>query len=102
MKFINLLLLLFASSALALPEQCIQRPDRKTACERQFYRTANITNPDTGKKQKQVVCICMSDFESLLQQPHNQTQVVQQKMELKMLSRLLDLPEQEILELIRY
>lgn len=102
MKLISLLLTLFATSALALPEQCIQRPDRSTACERQFYRTASITDPDTGKKQKQVVCICMSDFESLLQQPQNETQVVQQRMELRMLSRLLDLPEQEILELIQY
>lgn len=102
MKHFALIFLLFSTSLLALPQQCIQRPERATPCEREFYRSASITNPDTGAKEKQVVCICMSDFTMLLNKPQNQTQVVQRKMELKMLSRLLDLPENEILDLIQY
>lgn len=101
MKFFVLLFTFFTTLALAVPDQCIQRPGRTQACEHQLYRSANLFNETTGKKENQVVCICLSDFGMLREEPTTDTQKIQHRMELKLLSQLLGLQETEIKELLK-
>lgn len=76
-KLAGTLLLLWSSSAIAADSlACIQNPDRVKACPNLLYRVAQLPQMEAPA----VVCICVSDFAYLLQQPANDTEKVKQNM----------------------
>lgn len=63
-----------ATAADSLP--CIQNPNRVKACPNLVYRAAQLPQMSTPE----VVCICATDFEALIQPPGNETEKVLQNM----------------------
>lgn len=87
----------FMGQLAALPEQCIEIPDRNYPCPHIIYKSLKKDN-----QEKELVCVCLSDFEILITPPANDKERISQKMALKQYTAILDLTEEELLELIRY
>lgn len=60
----------------AVPQQCIQHKNRVKACPHQLYRADKL--PSQNKTQ--LLCICVTDFQPLLQQPGSEQQKIEQNM----------------------
>lgn len=60
----------------AVSEQCIQHKNRVKACPHQLYRADKLPSHNTT----QLLCICVTDFQPLLQQPDNEQQKIEQNM----------------------
>ena len=76
-KLSAVLLLTWLAPAIAADNlSCIQAPTRLKACPNLLYRVAQLpTMPAPA-----VVCICATDFATLLKQPANETEQIQQNM----------------------
>lgn len=97
-----LLLSAFSFSAYALPESCIQDPQRSTECPRLIYKSAYLPDPQTGKEQKQLVCICLTDFEDLLIQESDEVAQKIKEMRIKSWTAQLGITEEKLKDLIKY
>lgn len=91
-----------SATATALPEQCIQDPGRTEQCPRLIYKSAMLTDKNTGQPQEQLVCICLADFEDLLVEPDGAVAKSVKRMRLQSLSARLGISEKELKALIRY
>ncbi|WP_213996998.1 hypothetical protein [Arsukibacterium sp.] len=60
----------------AVPQQCIQHKNRVKACPHQLYRADKLPS----QPKTQLLCICVTDFQPLLQQPTNEQQKIEQNM----------------------
>lgn len=85
-----------------LPQECIQSPQRELPCERLIYKLVSLTDPVTKKKESKMVCICLADFEELIFPAKTDAEKRLQQDRLKLYSAQLGLPEQEILDMVRY
>lgn len=69
-------LLLCLTPAAAESMACIEQPKRVKACPHIIYRSAQL--PDMSKPE--LICICVSDFDSLLKTATTDSEKVQQNM----------------------
>ncbi|MDX1677880.1 hypothetical protein [Arsukibacterium sp.] len=65
-----------APSQAAVPEQCIQHKKRIKACPHQLYRADKLPS----QKELRLICICVTDFQPLLQRPGDEQQRIEQNM----------------------
>ena len=89
-------------SAFAVPETCIQDPSRTLECPRIKYKMANLTDKNSGKKVRQLVCICLTDFEDLLIEPESEVAKSMKRRELRSWTRAFGLTEEELKDLVKY
>ncbi|MBZ9612609.1 hypothetical protein [Rheinheimera maricola] len=77
MRTLSVLLLLFWLRPVAAADnmRCIENPKRQKACPHLLYRVAELPGMAAA-----VVCICVTDFALLLQQPANETEQIKQNM----------------------
>ncbi|MAD76812.1 MAG: hypothetical protein CML20_18845 [Rheinheimera sp.] len=59
-----------------VPQQCIQNKNRFKACPHQLYRADTLPS----QNELQLLCICVTDFLPLLQQPGSEQQRIEQNM----------------------
>ncbi|WP_372626092.1 hypothetical protein [Arsukibacterium sp.] len=59
-----------------VPQQCIQNKNRFKACPHQLYRADILPS----QNELQLICICVTDFLPLLQQPGSEQQRIEQNM----------------------
>lgn len=71
-----LILFWFVPTTAADSLPCIQDPSRVKACPNLLYRVAQLPQMNAPG----VICICATDFASLLRQPSDDAQKVQQNM----------------------
>lgn len=68
-RWASLLLAAFALASPAgwaeVPEECIQAPERQTACPHTLYRVARVAVPSLAINQGSMVCLCLSDLTDL-------------------------------------
>ncbi|MFT4940374.1 MAG: hypothetical protein ACI88A_003427 [Paraglaciecola sp.] len=100
-RFIIFSILFLSPTALALPENCLQLPERISACPHLIYKKAIVDVPILGIKANQMICICLSDLGSLRLQAHGKLAEIEQQVTLSRLAAKLQLSEQDLLALIR-
>lgn len=88
-------------SALALPETCLQLPERTQACPHLIYKKSTVAVQQTATKINDIICICLSDFESLLHQAETKVASTEQQVELNRAAQKLAISEQDLLTLLR-
>ena len=88
-------------SVLALPEKCLQLPERISACPHLIYKKAKVDVPILDSKADEMICICLSDMGSLRLQAQGKLAEVEQQVTLSRLAVKLQLSEQNLLTLIR-
>lgn len=100
---ISILLICATSfSAFAIPETCIQDPQRTLECPRIKYKMAFLTDKESGEKVRQLICICLTDFEDLLVEPENEVAKSMKRRELRSWTRTFGITEEELKELVKY
>lgn len=87
--------------AVAMPEQCLQLPERTEPCPHLIYKKAPKTLSSEASGNA-VICVCLTDFDSLLQEPQSETERVAQQMRLRQVAAQLQLTPNQLLELVRY
>ena len=93
--------IVLSHSVLALPEKCLQLPERVSACPHLIYKKAKVDVPILGSKANQMICICLSDLGSLRLQAQGELAEIEQQVMLSRLAAKLQLTEQDLLVLIR-
>lgn len=96
------MLSVFSFSLSALPETCIQDPQRKTQCPRIIYKNASLPDPETGQDKNQLVCICLTDFETLLVEEEEAVAKQVKRMKLNSWTAQLGISEEQLKELVKY
>lgn len=99
---IAFLLSALSFSGYALPETCIQDPQRSTECPRLIYKSASLPDPQTGRENRQLVCICLTDFEDLLTEENNDVSRKMKEMRINSWTAQLGISEEKLKELIKY
>lgn len=92
----------FAPFTFALPEQCIEDPLRRNPCPHIIYKTVNLPNKDTGKDERQLVCICLTDFKDLFTRADTEVKQKIKEMNLRSLSAQLGISEEKLKEIVQY
>jgi hypothetical protein len=87
--------------AIALPEQCLQAPERSKTCPHLIYKKAKVDVPIVGVKANEMICICLSDMPSLRLEAKGQLEKINQKVALSRLAAKLQLSEENLLSLLR-
>jgi hypothetical protein len=85
----------------ALPEQCLQLPERSQACPHLIYKKSKVAVSQTATKVNEIICICLSDFEKLVPQAKTQIAKIEQQVELKLSAQKLSISEQDLILLLR-
>ena len=88
-------------SALALPEKCLQLPERISACPHLIYKKAIVDVPLLNSKANEMICICLSDLGSLRLQAQGELEKIEQQVTLSRFAAKLQLTERDLLALIR-
>ncbi|GAB3027466.1 hypothetical protein [Bowmanella dokdonensis] len=89
---------LLSAQTLAVPDQCIQAPQRSQPCPHLIYKMARLDKD----QPRQLLCVCLSDFKPLLQEPQTASERTARQMELRRLSAELGIEESLLLEIVRY
>ncbi|XOV79553.1 MAG: hypothetical protein ACFHVJ_01020 [Aestuariibacter sp.] len=92
----------FAQCTFALPEQCIEDPLRRNPCPHVIYKTVNLPNKDTGEDERQMVCICLTDFKDLFTKADSEVKQKIKEMNLRSLSAQLGISEEKLREIVQY
>jgi hypothetical protein len=85
----------------ALPDKCLQLPERSQACPHLIYKKSKIAVSQTATKANEIICICLSDFETLVPKAQSQVAKVEQQVELKLAAEKLSMSEQDLILLLR-
>jgi hypothetical protein len=93
---------LIASYSYAIPEQCVRMPNQTNVCEHVIYKTVRDLNADSIVSDGDVYCVCLQDFSHLILPGETANELEKQKLEIENISRILDITEQQLLQLIRY
>lgn len=83
-------------SALAFPEQCLVSPSRTTPCEHLIYKRL------VTEQSKEVVCVCLQDFQDLIYPATTPEKTQEQAQKFKQLSEQFNLSEEALRKLIQY
>lgn len=86
----------------SLPETCIQDPQRREQCPRIIYKNATLPDPQTGEDKKQLVCICLTDFEDLLLEEEDEVAKQIKQMRINSWTAQLGITEEQLKELVKY
>lgn len=86
----------------ALPESCLQVPERTQACPHLIYKRARVDVPIITTKAKEMICICLSDLAPLRIEAQDKLGKIKQQMMLTRMAEKLQLTEDDLLSLIRY
>ena len=89
-----------SSSTLAQEQACIERKDKAIACERLLIKKTDPRVQMSSKASSPTVCICVSDFEHIVNSEATVSLTTQQAVE-EVLSEW-QLTEQQLLQLLRY
>ena len=100
-QFIVFSCLFMSHLVLALPEKCLQLPERNSACPHLIYKKAKVDVPILDSKANEMICICLSDMGSLRLQAQGKLAEIEQQVTLSRLAIKLQLSEQDLLTLIR-
>jgi hypothetical protein len=95
-------LLGISTNSLALPEQCIEDPLRRAPCPHIIYKTVNLPNKTTGEEERQLVCICLTDFKGLFSKADTEVKQKIKEMNLRSLSAQLGISEDKLKEIVQY
>ena len=85
----------------ALPVKCLQSFERKNACPHIIYKQAALAVSVLGIEKGDVICICLSDFEALINPSTNAIELIDQKVTMHRLAGKYQLNEKDMLTLIR-
>ncbi|BDX08102.1 hypothetical protein [Planctobacterium marinum] len=96
------LLSVLSFSSLALPETCIQDPQRRDQCPRIIYKNATLPDPQTGEDKTQLVCICLTDFKDLLLEEKDEVAKQIKQMRINSWTAQLGITEEQLKELVKY
>lgn len=86
---------------LALPELCLQAPERSNACPHLLYKKSKQAIPALKVQANAVVCLCLSDLSPLLITTHDALDKIDQQRAWNVLSQKYQLSKEEILTLIQ-
>ena len=86
----------------ALPESCIQDPQRRTECPRIIYKNATLPDPQSGADKNQLVCICLTDFEDLLLEEEDDVARQVKQLRINSWTAQLGITEEQLRDLIKY
>lgn len=89
------------ANAQELPEQCVQLPERNSACPNVLYKRAPLSIESLSIEQGEVVCICMADFIDLRLEATTEQGKVDQLVSGSRASSKLNITETELLTLLR-
>ena len=87
--------------AQAVPEQCLQLPERTEICDHTLYKRSPVDVPATNVKKGEMVCLCMADFLPLRIEADSEVAKIEQQVELARSAKKLNMTEQDLLTLIR-
>lgn len=97
-----LLLSALSYSVFAVPKTCIQDPQRTLECPRIKYKVATLKDKESGEDVRQLVCICLTDFEDLLIEPESEVAKSMKRRELRSWTRAFGITEEELRDLVKY
>lgn len=89
------------SIAQELPDKCLQLPQRQDVCPNLLYKKSPIAVTQTQTKQGEIICICMSDFNTLRLDADSSIDQINQKVDLARASEALGISEEDLILLIR-
>lgn len=92
---------LLPNMVVALPEQCLQLPERSEACPHLIYKKSKIAVSQTNTKVNEIICICLTDFEKLVPEAKGQIAKIEQQVEFKLVTEKLSISEQDLILLLR-
>lgn len=101
-SFYAALFLSMSNSVVALPEKCIEDPLRRDACPHIIYKTVRLPDETSGEDKKQMVCICLTDFQPLFQPSDSEVKQKIKEMNLRSLSAQLGISEEKLKEIVEY
>lgn len=87
--------------AQSMPDSCLQLPKRQDVCPNLLYKKAPIAVVQTNTEAGEIMCICMSDFNSLRIDAQSSIDKINQQVDLSRAADALDISEQDLLTLIR-
>lgn len=87
--------------AQGLPDKCLQLPKRQDVCPNLLYKKSPIAVTQTETKQGEIICICMSDFNTLRLDADSSIDKINQQVDLARASEALGISEQDLILLIR-
>jgi hypothetical protein len=93
---------LLSFNVAAVPDTCIQDPQRSLECPRLIYKMATLPDKESGQNSRQFVCICLTDFEDLLIEPDNEVDKQLKKMQIQSWTAQLGISEEQLRELVKY
>jgi len=97
-KLLVVTLLLFGFEVTAADTlECIQQPKRVKACPHLLYRAAQL--PDMEKAD--IICICVTDFYPLLENPQTEAEKVQYNMTRRQYAVTFGAKLQSVLDIIQ-
>lgn len=106
-RVLSIILMAFFVSAFqsaiaqALPDTCLQLPKRQDVCPNLLYKKSPIAVTQTETNQGEIICICMSDFNTLRLDADSSIEKINQQVDLTRAAEALGMSEQDLLLLIR-
>ena len=89
------------STALALPDLCLQSPKRTAACPHLLYKKSKLAIPKLAVQANEIVCLCLTDLNPLLTPPSSELEKIDQQLAWMTLTQEYRLTKEEIMALIR-
>lgn len=104
-KFVYTAVLSFCISAIqhvaaAIPEQCLQMPNRIQACPHMLYKKSPVTIAAINVKEGGVVCLCLTDLNRLIETDISAVDKINQHVDLLKFTEQFSLQKSDILMLI--
>ena len=85
----------------AVPQSCIQLPERNTACPHLLYKKSSQAIAPLNVPANGLICLCLSDLNGLLKEARNPVEKAQQQWQLSQLQRRFALNQAQLVQLIR-
>lgn len=107
--YIKLLVKLFlfavwglARQAHALPEECIQSPERTQACPHQIYKKAAVAVASINVNKGAVVCLCLTDLKDISDPDKSKLADIDRQVTLQRVAQKYRISEQDLANLLKY
>lgn len=102
MRFLILCFIFISTMASAIPEnnECLQSSTRVDACPNLLYKAIDVADVN-GNLSSKIICICLTDFTPLFEQPTDETAKVKQKMAITQIEADTGKTAEELRALIR-
>lgn len=91
----------FCFQVYAIPEQCLQAPERIKTCPHLLYKKAAVGVSVIGVEKGQVICICLTDLQAVKNKRKNSIDEIERQKILEKLALKYEVSQEEIIKLVK-